>query len=76
MVGVNVTKRTIFPKFTYEFNMTSIKISVEFCKELDKNCKEKRGGEGRGGIFFPIGARQKATVVVWTMCYCHREQGP
>lgn len=60
MGGVNVTKHTIFPKFTYEFNMISIKISVEFCKELDKNmlknCKEKRGGEGRGGIFLYIGA--------------------
>ena len=59
MGGVNGTRNTIFPKFAYEFNMISVKTSVEFCKELDKNmlknCKEKRG-EGKGGTFLHIGA--------------------
>lgn len=54
MGGVNVTKHN-FPQIYYEFNMISIKISVEFCKELDKNmlknCKEKKRRRREGGSF-------------------------
>lgn len=73
MEGFGVLKTVIFPKLTYKFNTTSIKITVEFFKELDKkmlkNCKEEGGGEAeeekeKGTILLHIGTDYKVLVVI------------